>query len=203
MDKPDLPPPSAVERETVARIIWTHFMSSHGGPWYAGAKPEDSHAMRASFEATDAILAAQASTRQAAVPVAWRVKDFADGWIVFGSEAEALAEVAQTGAAMEELYAAPPRQAAEQALALAPTQALARFARKMLSALWEGFGADGNDIQEAALKCGLIQRTAFDPEKHTDLHGVGVYPGDEWFEELPWVRALAALPQAEAGEKGE
>ncbi len=37
-------------------------------------------------------------------PVAWRVKDFADGWIFFQDEAAANREAEQTGAAMQGLY---------------------------------------------------------------------------------------------------
>lgn len=37
-------------------------------------------------------------------PVAWRVKDFADGWIVFQDEEAANREVEQTGAVMQGLY---------------------------------------------------------------------------------------------------
>lgn len=40
----------------------------------------------------------------AAEPVAWRVKDFADGWSLFGSETEALLEVVATGGLMQALY---------------------------------------------------------------------------------------------------
>lgn len=36
--------------------------------------------------------------------VAWRVKDFADGWILFSDEARARHEVEMTGAKIEPLY---------------------------------------------------------------------------------------------------
>lgn len=46
--------------------------------------------------------------------VAWRVKDFADGWILYGeSEAEARKYAAESGAVIEPLYASPPRQDGE------------------------------------------------------------------------------------------
>lgn len=70
------------------------------------------------------------------------------------------------------------------------TPKLAGFAREVLGALWEGYDLDGADIQELGLKYGLITREAFDPEKHTDHLGVGVYPGDEWFVEIPALRAF-------------
>ncbi len=38
-------------------------------------------------------------------PVAFRVKDFADGWIVFQNEADAIQEAERTGATMQGLYA--------------------------------------------------------------------------------------------------
>lgn len=37
-------------------------------------------------------------------PVAWRVKDFADGWIIFQDEAQAYEEAERTGALMQGLY---------------------------------------------------------------------------------------------------
>ena len=37
-------------------------------------------------------------------PVAWRVKDFADGWIIFQDEARAYHEAEHTGALMQGLY---------------------------------------------------------------------------------------------------
>ena len=37
-------------------------------------------------------------------PVAWRVKDFADGWILFQDEAAAYREAEATGALMQGLY---------------------------------------------------------------------------------------------------
>lgn len=37
-------------------------------------------------------------------PVAWRVKDFADGWIVFQDEADALRYADEAGAVIQGLY---------------------------------------------------------------------------------------------------
>lgn len=78
---------------------------------------------------------------------------------------------------------------------------LAGFARDVLWYLWEGSDLDGADLQELALKHGLILRTAFDPRKHADHLGVGVYPGDEWFVEHPSLR-LQALKTHKEGENG-
>ena len=39
-------------------------------------------------------------------PVAWRVKDYADGWVRYGTEAEAKREAKRTGALIEPLYSA-------------------------------------------------------------------------------------------------
>lgn len=49
-----------------------------------------------------------------ATPVAWRVKDFADGWILFHSEEEARREAAGAGNLVEALYASPASPAQRQ-----------------------------------------------------------------------------------------
>lgn len=73
----------------------------------------------------------------------------------------------------------------------------AAFTRAVLRALWDGYDLDGADIQELGLKYGVIRRTVFNPAKHTDHHGVGANPGDEWFVEAP------ALSKAVARERSE
>ena len=47
--------------------------------------------------------------QQEAVPVAWRCKDYADGWIVYGNKAQAELYQAYTGCLMEALYVHPPQ----------------------------------------------------------------------------------------------
>jgi hypothetical protein len=41
-------------------------------------------------------------------PVAWHVKDFADGWITFYNESDAIAEASGNGAIIQPLYTSPP-----------------------------------------------------------------------------------------------
>ena len=54
------------------------------------------------------------------------------------------------------------------------------FAREILSAWPEG-GIDGFDMQDLAVKYGLLRETTYDPEKHgDDLYGCSE-KGDPWF----------------------
>jgi hypothetical protein len=58
---------------------------------------------------------------------------------------------------------------------------LEEFARTVMQTALEGSDMDGGEIQELALKCGLIKGVPFDPKKH---HGPGseyFEPGDQWF----------------------
>lgn len=82
------------------------------------------------------------------------------------------------------------------------TPRLAAFARAVLWHLWEGCDLDGGDIQALALKHKLIRRVAFDPKKHTDTMGVGVYPGDDWYVENPAIRRLAKAAPADEPRSG-
>lgn len=68
---------------------------------------------------------------------------------------------------------------------------LARFAREVLGALWEGYDLDGGEIQNLGLKHGLIREVAFHPARHTDHLGVGAAVGDPWYVEEKWLRKLA------------
>lgn len=67
---------------------------------------------------------------------------------------------------------------------------LAGFATAALDCLWDGYAMDGSDIQDAALQHGLIVQTTFDPNIHSDRHGVGAEDGDKWFVPAPWLVAL-------------
>lgn len=62
----------------------------------------------ARYSNLDALMACQNSNhgrpRLAKRPVAWRVKDYADGWIIFQNEAAAYKEAEATGALMQGLY---------------------------------------------------------------------------------------------------
>ncbi len=71
---------------------------------------------------------------------------------------------------------------------------LAAFSRAVLRSLWEGYPFDGEEIQDAALKHGLIHQVAFDPKVHVDHEGVGVEPGEDWYVEHPDL-GRAALQQ--------
>lgn len=62
---------------------------------------------------------------------------------------------------------------------------LAAFARDVLRSLWDGCDMGADKIQDSAEKHGLISCVAFDPAKHSDHLGVGVYPGDDWYVEHP------------------
>lgn len=44
------------------------------------------------------------STRLSNLPVAWRVKDFADGWIIFQDEAVAIKYAEEEGSLIQGLY---------------------------------------------------------------------------------------------------
>jgi len=68
-------------------------------------------------------------------------------------------------------------------------RSLAGFAHEVLRAIWEGCDLDGEDVQTCALKWGLIIKVPFDPKKHRDEMGVCPWPGDDWFEEHPDIRA--------------
>ncbi len=56
--------------------------------------------------------------QQEAVPVAWRCKDYADDWIVYGNKAQAELYQACTGCLMEALYVHPPQPSETVAEAL-------------------------------------------------------------------------------------
>lgn len=69
-------------------------------------------------------------------PVAFRVKDFADGWILFHDEEKALAEADETGAVMQGLYVRD--GAAPQAPGMAALEDENRRLRAVVSKICEG-----------------------------------------------------------------
>jgi hypothetical protein len=56
------------------------------------------------------------------------------------------------------------------------------FAKDVMKYWPEGFDIDAADLQEMAIKHGLLQEVegGFDPEQHEDDHGCAE-PGDSWF----------------------
>lgn len=70
--------------------------------------------------------------------------------------------------------------------------ALKEFFRwAMQNGPWGGNDLDGADVQERALKLGLIVREPYDPEKHGEPGAAFDYceinPGDEWFVLAPGI----------------
>jgi len=70
-------------------------------------------ARQAYLDQARAVLAAAFASSQKPEPVAWRVKDFADGWILCHSEAQAKREAESGGNLVQPLYAAPTTERAE------------------------------------------------------------------------------------------
>lgn len=75
--------------------------------------------------------------------------------------------------------------------------ALEGFARGIIQAMWDGGGVDGGDIQDLAVKYGLIESTVA-TETDAELHD-HVVPGDEMFRLAEWLRAAPAAPDPLAG----
>lgn len=70
--------------------------------------------------------APSAATPTAQEAVAWRCKDYADGWILYGNKAQAELYQACTGCLMEALYVHPPQLSETVAEAVAALEALPR-----------------------------------------------------------------------------
>jgi hypothetical protein len=64
-------------------------------------------------------------------------------------------------------------------MALTHYDSLWAFAHEVIQLAWDA-NIDGADVQELALKYGLIQPAIYDPERHG--HNVEAEPGDEIFE---------------------
>lgn len=87
-------------------------------------------------------------TAERTKPVAWRVKDFADGWILFQDRRAAVAEAQKTGALLQSLYIAAP--AGWQPIETAPSDTL-------VWTLWDGLNnKTGKPVRyyHAAIMCG-------------------------------------------------
>lgn len=76
------------------------------------------------------------------------------------------------------------------------TDRLAKFFDHMMEVVWEHSDPEGADIQDIAEKLGLIQRVDFDPNIHSDHYGIGLEPGDDWFQLAPDIRAALAKAKA-------
>lgn len=85
-------------------------------------------------------------------------------------------------------------EALAEALArVAITDPLLMFFKDITGLLWDGaVEIDAQDVQDIALKHGLIVKTEFDPETHTDHLGIGMEAGDEWFETAPSIKSALA-----------
>ena len=54
-----------------------------------------------------------------------------------------------------------------------------QFARQLLTRVFcKGVDVDAEDIQEIAVKCGLLRREKFNPKRHTKVFGPRLAPGD-------------------------
>lgn len=60
-------------------------------------------------------------------------------------------------------------------------QASAAFAAEVLKSVFDGFSLDGFDLQELAVKHGLLVKTKYDPKKHSNAYDDYVEPGDPWY----------------------
>lgn len=100
-------------REALARLMSDELRSENVPNTFYDHRVEEESIV----DAADAIIASGwrppiLPAEPAGEPVAWRVKDYADGWIMFHDESAALREVAETGGLMQPLYlAAPPSPA--------------------------------------------------------------------------------------------
>lgn len=56
-----------------------------------------------------------------------------------------------------------------------------RFSKEVLKGVFEGCDIDGFGAQELGVECGVLEKVAFDPKKHSDPDGL-CEPGDWWFE---------------------
>ena len=65
-------------------------------------------------------------------------------------------------------------------------EALKGFARDVIQAMWDDGDVDGCDIQELAVKYGMIEQTVA-TEADAEVHD-HVTPGDPFFRFVDWMR---------------
>lgn len=58
----------------------------------------------------------------------------------------------------------------------------AAFARDLLRQVFDGYNPDGADIQELAVKHGLLVLVKYDPKRHDGEGAEFCEPGDPWYE---------------------
>ncbi len=90
-------------------------------------------------ETKDILDAARATDDAALVtpePVAWRVKDFADGWILYHSEAQARREAEEVGSLVQPLFARAAAPGANDPLTGFQIEGVDEEIRPLISALW-------------------------------------------------------------------
>ena len=54
----------------------------------------------------------------------------------------------------------------------------------------DGCDRNGWDVQDYAVKCGILVEVPYDPAKHGDDHDIEPEPGDPWFEFSPEFKAF-------------
>jgi hypothetical protein len=67
--------------------------------------------------------------------------------------------------------------------------ALADFGQSAIDTMWDQGGIDESDIQEIAARGGVIVNVGYDPDSHSDNHGVCPEAGDDWWEMSSGVKA--------------
>lgn len=67
-------------------------------------------------------------------------------------------------------------------MTLSTGQRAAAFAADILRDSFAGHSFDGGDVQELAIKHGLLVKVAFDPKKHSGEFDDYCEPGDPWYE---------------------
>lgn len=79
---------------------------------------------------------------------------------------------------------------------------LAEFVGLAFDASFDGCDLDGGTIQDFGVRCGLLVNVEFDPEKHDD-GGIGLEPGDDFFEYAPDFRTALAPPSSAPASEGD